>query len=109
MHYSYNYYNGLYYTLESSPLPPGHVDIKFNFIETGGTAQGLPGGKGELYINGTRVDEVEMPEMHISTFSLSETFDVGIDAGTPVSNEYRVKNHYPFTGELNSVTVKLTD
>jgi hypothetical protein len=31
-----------------------------------------------------------MPEMHISTFSLSETFDVGIDAGNPVSNKYRV-------------------
>ncbi len=46
--------------------------------------------------------------MHISTFSLSETFDVGIDAGTPVSNKYRVTNHYPYTGELNKVIVHLT-
>lgn len=65
--------------------------------------------KGELYVNGAKVDEVMMPEMHISTFSLSETFDVGIDAGTPVSNQYRVTNHYPFTGELDKVVVKLTD
>ena len=28
-----------------------------------------------------------------------ETFDVVIDAGTPVSNKYRVKSHYPFSGE----------
>ena len=69
----------------------------------------MPGGKGELYINGTKVDEVEMPEMHISTFSLSETFDVGVDAGTPVSNKYRVTNHYPFTGDLDKVIVRLTD
>jgi arylsulfatase len=85
------------------------VKITFNFIEDGGTTPGIPGGKGELYVNGTKVDEVEMPEMHISTFSLSETFDVGIDAGTPVSSNYRVTNHYPFTGELDKVVVKLID
>jgi arylsulfatase len=59
-------------------------------------------------VNGKRVDEVEMPEMHISTFSLSETFDVGIDAETPVSNKYSVKNHFPYTGELDKVVVRLT-
>jgi len=107
--YDYNYYHGLYYTMNSPPLPKGKVDIKFNFIETGGVTPGLPGGKGELYVNGEKVDEVEMPDMHISTFSLSETFDVGIDAGTPVSNKYRIENHYPYTGELDKVVVTLTD
>ena len=107
--YDYNYYNGLYYTLESPPVGTGKVDIKFDYIETGGVTKGLPGGKGELYINGKKVGEVEMPDMHISTFSLSETFDVGIDAGTPVSNKYTVKNHFPFTGELNKVTFRLTE
>jgi arylsulfatase len=109
LHYDYNYYHGLYYSMESPSLGTGAVDVKFNFVEDGGTTPGIPGGKGELYVNGTKVDEVEMPEMHISTFSLSETFDVGIDAGTPVSNKYRVTNHYPFTGELDKVVVKLTD
>jgi arylsulfatase len=109
LHYDYNYYHGLYYSLESPPLGKGAVDVKFNFVETGGTTKGIPGGRGELYVNGKKVDEVEMPEMHISTFSLSETFDVGIDAGTPVSNKYRVTNHYPFTGDLDKVVVKLTD
>ncbi len=50
-----------------------------------------------------------MPDMHVSTFSLSETFDVGIDAGTPVSNKYRITNHYPYTGELDKVVVTLTE
>jgi arylsulfatase A-like enzyme len=107
-YYDYNYYNGLYYSLESPPLPAGEVNIKFVFTETGGVTKGLPGGKGELHINGKKVDDVKMPDMHISTFSLSETFDVGIDAGTPVSNKYRVTNHYPFTGELDKVIVMLT-
>ena len=55
-----------------------------------------------------RTAQTELPEMHISTFSLSETFDVGMDAGTPVSNRYRVTNHYPFTGKLDKVVVTLT-
>jgi len=109
VHYDYNYYHGLYYSMESSPLPRGEVNIKFVFTEDGGTTEGIPGGKGELYVNGNKADEVEMPEMHISTFSLSETFDVGVDAGTPVSNKYRVTNHYPYTGELDKVIVRLTD
>jgi len=109
VYYDYNYYHGLYYTLESPSLPEGNVDIKFNFIETGGVTPGLPGGKGELYINGNKVDETDLPDMHISTFSLSETFDVGIDAGTPVSNKYRITNHYPYTGELDKVVVTLTE
>ena len=109
VYYDYNYYHGLYYSVESSPLPKGKVDIEFKFTETGGKTKGIPGGKGELYINGKKVGEVDMPEMHISTFSLSETFDVGIDAGTPVSNKYRVTNHYPFTGELDKVVVTLTE
>jgi arylsulfatase len=99
----------LYYNLESTALPKGNVDIKFNFIETGGVTKGLPGGKGELYVNGKKVDQVEMPDMHISTFSLSETFDVGVDNGTPVSDKYRVTNHFPYTGELDRVIVKLTE
>ena len=109
VYYDYNYYHGLYYSVESAPLPKGKVDIKFKFTETGGKTKGIPGGKGELYINGKKAGEVDMPEMHISTFSLSETFDVGIDAGTPVSNKYRVTNHYPFTGELDKVVVTLTE
>jgi len=81
----------------------------FNFIETGGKTKGLPGGKGELYINGKKVDETDFPDMHVSTFSLSETFDVGVDNGTPVSNKYRITNHYPYTGELDKVVVTLTE
>jgi hypothetical protein len=90
-------------------LPKGTVHIKFNFIEDGGTTPGIPGGRGELYINGKKVADVAMPEMHISTFSLSETFDIGIDAGTPVTDKYKVKNHYPFTGDIDKVIVRLTD
>jgi arylsulfatase len=108
-YYDYNYYNGDYYTLESPKLGTGKVDIKFDFVEKGSPKRGIPGGVGKLFINGNQVDEVQMEEMHISTFSLSETFDVGIDAGTPVSNKYSVKNHFPYTGELDKVIFRITE
>lgn len=108
-YYDYNYYNGDYYTLVSPKLGKGVVHVKFDFVEKGSPVRGIPGGVGALYINGKKVDETKMEEMHISTFSLSETFDVGVDYGTPVSDKYRIKNHYPYTGELDKVIVRLTD
>ncbi len=109
VYYDYNYYNGLYYSLESPKLPKGEVNLRFEFVEDGGATAGIPGGHAELFVNGEKVDEVAMPEMHVSTFSLSETFDVGIDAGTPVTDKYKVTNHFPYTGELDKVVVKLID
>jgi hypothetical protein len=59
-------------------------------------------------VNGTKVDETEMPRMHISTYSLAETFDIGFDYGTQVDRAYE-GSPFPFTGELDRVTITLTD
>ena len=76
--------------------------MKFNFIKTGNFA-----GTGELYVNGKKVAETEMPKMHISTYSLAETFDVGRDTGTQVSKLYQ--DPFAFTGKLDRVAITLTD
>jgi arylsulfatase len=102
LYYDYNFYNGVYYTLGSPPLLKGKTELKFNFIKTGNFK-----GTGELFVNGEKVDTVDMPAMHISTFSLSETFDIGRDTGTPVSAKY--KSPFPFKGALDKVVVTLTD
>ncbi len=102
VYFDYNFLDGVYYTLETPPLAEGITDIKFNFVATKAF-----GGTGELYINGDLVDTVEMPEMHRSTYSLAETFDVGIDTGTQVSKLY--KGPSQFKGELDKVTITLTD
>jgi len=101
--YDYNFLDGVHYVLESGRLPKGVVDVKFNFIRTMEF-----GGVGELYINGTKVDTVEMPQMHISTYSLAETFDVGRDTGTQVSKSYT--GPFPFgSGELDRVVFTISD
>jgi arylsulfatase len=49
-----------------------------------------------------------MPQMHISTYSLAETFDVGRDTGTQVSKIY-AGDTFDFNGELDKVVITLTD
>ncbi|RKX40561.1 MAG: arylsulfatase, partial [Verrucomicrobia bacterium] len=102
LYYDYNFLDGVYYGLKSPKLPKGKVDLKFNLIKTGEFA-----GTGELYVNGEKVDEVEMPQMHISTYSLAETFDIGRDTGTQVSKTY--KDPFPFNGELDKVVITITE
>jgi arylsulfatase len=103
LHFDYNFLDGVHYHLTSSRLPKGKTDLKFNFIKTkefGGTA--------ELYVNGKLVDEADMPQMHISTYSLAETFDIGRDTGTQVDPDY-AGSPFVFEGELDRVVITLRD
>jgi arylsulfatase len=102
LYYDYNYLDGVHYIMNSSPLPRGSVDLKFNFIKTGDFA-----GVGELYVNGELVDQVDMPVMHISTYSLAETFDVGRDTGTQVSELYN--DPFAFSGTLDRVIINISE
>ena len=102
LYYDYNFLDGVHYILRSSTLPRGTTDLKFNFIKT----QSF-GGIGELYVNGEKVDEVEMPQMHIATYSLAETFDIGRDTGTQVSNLYT--GIFKFNANLDRVLITVSD
>lgn len=78
--------------------------MKFNFVKTGELK-----GIGELYVNGKKVAEGPIDKTNPSTFSLSETFDIGVDNGKPVSKNYKVKDHFAFTGKIDKVIIKLID
>ena len=100
--YDYNFLDGVHYNLESPRLRTGENTLGFKFIHLGNFA-----GKGELFLNGKKVDEVDMPHTHAATFSLSEPFDVGRDNGTQVSTLY--KGFFPYTGQLDKVIFTLID
>ena len=63
--------------------------------------------RGVCDINGKKVAEQDMPQMHISTYSLAETFDIGRDTGTQVSRIY--DDPFIFNGKLDRVTIRLND
>jgi arylsulfatase len=102
LYYDYNFLDGVFYTLESPPLEEGPAELKFTFTRTGDFA-----GTGELFVNGKKVDEVAMPQMHISTYSLAETFDVGRDTATQVSRIY--SGPFPFQRDLDRVIISITE
>jgi arylsulfatase len=103
LHYDYNHFNSERYSVVSPVLPKGKVELKFNFIKTG-----MLKGTGELYVNGRKVAAAAIDKTVPGTFSLSETFDVGVDNGTPVSKNYKAKDHFRFTGSIDKVTIALT-
>ena len=100
LYYDYNFLDGVHYVVKSPRLPRGPTKLAVKFVHHGKFA-----GKGELYVNDKKVDEVDMPKTHVATFSLSEPFDVGMDNGTPVSTLY--KDAYPFNGKLDKVVFRL--
>jgi len=83
------------------------VRITFEFIadDSDGAKDGPPRGRpgvGRLSVNGKPAGEV-----HFAWFGAfaSETFDVGRDLGSPVSDDYAVP--FPFTGKVEEVTLTL--
>jgi len=111
LHFDYNFLDGIHYHLTSPLLPKGKTDMKFNFILDKSKIDGTLkpwSGTGELYVNGEKVDEDYFEMMHISTYSLAETFDVGMDSGTQVDPNY-AGSPFPFTGTIDKVVATLTD
>jgi len=111
LHFDYNFLDGVHYHLTSPDLPQGVTDLKFNFVLDRSKIDGTLkpwSGTGELYVQGEKVDEEYFEFMHISTYSLAETFDVGADYGTQVDKGYE-GSPFEFQGELDRVVVTLTD
>ncbi len=63
------------------------------------------GGAATLLVDGNSVAEGRIARTIPFRVSADETFDVGEDTGTPVSEDYQVP--FKFTGTLNKVVIKL--
>ena len=101
--YLYNMANLERYKLEGSPLTPGAHTIRYEFKYDGG---GLgKGGNGRLLVDGRQVAKGRIDRTMGFRISLDETFDIGADAGEPVSEDYKVP--FDFQGDLKKVEVKL--
>jgi len=111
LHFDYNFLDGIHYHLTSPMLPRGKTNLMFNFILDTSVIDGTLkpwAGTGEIYVNGEKVDEGYFEAMHISTYSLAETFDIGMDTGTQVDKDYEGST-FEYTGELDKVVITLTD
>ena len=87
----------------TAPLPQGHVALRGEFAYDGG---GM--GKGatlSLYVNDQKVGEARMAQTHAFALGLGATLDIGMDTGAPADEAYA--SPFPFTGTINTVTIKL--
>nr|WP_176392262.1 arylsulfatase [Sphingomonas sp. CDS-1] len=83
-------------------LTPGQHDINLRFRYDGGGAG--KAGAADLLVDGIQVGEGRIPRTIPMIISLSETFDVGSDTGTPVSAEYGTP--FAFKGHLIRLSVQ---
>ena len=60
-----------------------------------------------LKVDGKEVARTTVKRTVPAAFTASETFDVGVDLGSPVSLEYFDRAPFPFTGKIAQVEVKL--
>ena len=70
-----------------SRCPPGKATIRFEFAYDGG---GLgKGGTGTIFVNGKKVAKGRIERTQCCVFSADEGADVGVDDGTPVTDDYK--------------------
>ena len=87
----------------SQPLAPGKHTIVVQ------TTIGKPAGPAAVTISvdGKPAFTVDVKRTVAGAFSASETFDVGVDLGSPVSFDYFDRRPFPFTGKIGTVNVDL--
>jgi arylsulfatase len=107
--FTYNFLNLARAKWQGPALSPGRHTITFEFQPTMGGGVELPfgrGGTGKLSVDGQQVDARSMPRTIPIALTVFETFDVGLDTGTPVDDaDYQVP--FPFTGKLEKLTIDL--
>ncbi len=84
-------------------LAPGKHTIVYEFIPD--SAQPGTGGRSTLSVDGKKVAEKQIPKTQPFAFSADEGADVGLDAETNVSPDYK-QNANSFSGKIVRVTVE---
>lgn len=103
--YHYNWFDRERTVIESSvALPAASSTVIFDFAYDGGRA-GM-GGEGVLYLDGKEVGRKRIERTVPARFGI-DTFGVGCDTGSPVSNDYKPPN--AFSGTIRAVNIYLGD
>ncbi len=93
----------------AQPLPAGNHTLVFDFtLDPQGELPFAHPGTGVLTVNGQAAARLTVPRTTPFTLAWDETFDVGMDTGTPVDDrDYQVP--FAFTGRIAKLTIDLGD
>jgi len=102
--YHYNLAGVKRYEVKSEKtIPTGEVTLKAVYKTDSNKPRS--GAKVTLFANETEIGSGRIEESIAFRVTLDETFDVGFDTGTPVSEEYETP--FQFSGGLESVVVEI--
>jgi arylsulfatase A-like enzyme len=106
-YYVYNYFGMQRHRVRTrEPLRPGRHEIRMDFQYDGGGFG--KGGTVVLSVDGAKQAEGRLTETIPYYFSFDETLDVGVDLGTPVTDDYpEIDNQ--FTGVVHTVRIDIGD
>jgi arylsulfatase len=87
----------------AAPLPPGRHQITVD------TVIGKPAGPAavSIAVDGGKPLQVDVKRTVPGAFSASETLDIGVDLGSPVSLDYFDRRPFRFSGKVRSAEVSL--
>ena len=108
--FTYNFLNIARAQWQGPVLSSGRHSIEFAFQPAAADRMALPfgrGGTGTLSVDGRQVAVRSMPRTIPIALTLDETFDVGLDTGSPVDDAYQVP--FAFTGRIAKITIDLGD
>ena len=90
-----------------SAIPTGKVKIE---VETKyDTKERLAPAAVTLKVNGKQVGQGRIERSVPSIFTASETFDVGVDLGSPVALDYFDRAPFRFNGKIEKINIRYTD
>lgn len=107
LHWEHNYYNEIHYRVSSTEkIPPGHhilsAEIKVDNQGKFGT-----GGNVMLRLGEKQIGEGRFEQQIAGFFTANESFDIGCDTCSPVSDMY--ESPFAFTGEIIKVMVDVSE
>ena len=103
--YTYNFLGLEKFTVAApEAVPAGKATIQFAFTTDGGKPGA--GGTGTILVNGKKRAAGRIDRTQGFFFSADEGADVGVDEGTPVTDDYKERDNR-FTGKIRKVTVEL--
>ena len=93
-----------YKVASEKPLPGGHatieVDVRYDSPQREGPATVT------FTVDGQKVGEGRIGRTVPGTFTSSETFDVGVDLGSPVSLDYHERAPFEFDGTIDKIHIQ---
>jgi hypothetical protein len=102
--YEYNYFDHERYKIVSSEtVSPGAVVIRVDFKYDGGGIG--KGGTATIFVNDKKVGEGRIDKTCLSRFG-AESLDVGMDNGSPVSEDYQPP--FAYSGTIKEVNIHIS-